>query len=240
MQATLKKVLGSGATPTKEAWCSAHLNMLCSSAVAAFDQFSNYSITNSNRANPRGFLINYESLPGIIPTVILPHFGVEVSPRWRERMAEESVNYSKGRSTSRKFESDSADKEERATAAIQKYSTAVLQSNYEIMVKKSLEGIQMVSPSIYTSLTSSGRINWDILKPIHSSVSVSHANKKDNLEIVNSPAAPAVEEAKVFAASEDTYPHSLLPKIEYFPWAPFANTHNSKPFEVRDDYYDYC
>ena len=68
---------GASSNTPKEAWCAAHLNMLCSSALRAYEQYGTFNDTTQ-----RGFLVNYESLPGSVARVLLPSFGVEPSEFW--------------------------------------------------------------------------------------------------------------------------------------------------------------
>jgi hypothetical protein len=125
--------------------------MLCSSAIRAYENFGLY-----NNSQQRGFLVNYESLPGSIARVLLPSFGVEPSDHWLGKMAEESQSYSKGRADERPFFGDSEDKDERATAGIQKYSKSILQPTYEKMLIISANGLKALSPSLFDKIAIKG------------------------------------------------------------------------------------
>lgn len=60
----------------------------------------------------RGVFIPYDSLPGFVPQVLLPLFGIAPLPvRWLAKITEESNFYSKSRGPKiRVFEGDSKDK----------------------------------------------------------------------------------------------------------------------------------
>ncbi len=89
-----------------EAWCAAHLDLLCQSAIRALEEFGTFSTrlvppititaTAFTPASPgkellRGLLVPYEALPGIVPSVLLPLlFRVEPSEDWLAAMARES------------------------------------------------------------------------------------------------------------------------------------------------------
>ena len=70
-----------------EAWCAAHLNMLCLHALRAEKKFGR--VLGSGRR--RGMLLPYESLPGSLALIVLPLFGVsEIDRDWREKMIKNS------------------------------------------------------------------------------------------------------------------------------------------------------
>lgn len=54
--------------------------MLCSHAMEAYSKYN--TMDWNGKTLQRAFLVNYESLPGIIPHLILPMFGVGASDRW--------------------------------------------------------------------------------------------------------------------------------------------------------------
>lgn len=139
--------IGSTTSAPKEAWCAAHLNMLCLSAIDAYKRFGKAVETHPQR----GMLVNYESLPGLLPRVILPElFHVAVTPSWLVRMNDESSMYSKARGSSRKssFTGDSLDKDSRATSAIKKWGEAILQPTFDIMQQHMLEALSSLVPAV--------------------------------------------------------------------------------------------
>lgn len=219
---TLAKAVGNSANAPKEAWCAAHLNMLCSHALDAYDKYS--VIKNSNGdVVQRGFLINYESLPGVVPNILLPLFGITTTPHWLSKMAVESTQYSKGRKTGAKvFTGDSADKEERATYNIQKYAKEILQPNFD-------------------------RMN-EIFNGIIHTFSPMNTPSNEELKVVPTVPVPAVERyytnalnivesdhvAQNIENTDTNDGHSNFGKEvtrEYQPWIPFSNVHTSKPFD---------
>jgi hypothetical protein len=136
-----------------EALCAAHLNMLCECAVEAFEEFGTYK---SDPERNRGLFIDYKYLPGAVPTVFLPHFGMTEAPAtWLlRRMSKESSQYSKSSSRNTKrgkgglFTGDSADKEKRATAAIDDWSEKIMGATYEKMTSLSLPVLRSLSGGV--------------------------------------------------------------------------------------------
>ena len=249
----------SGNVP-REAWCAAHLNMLCSSAVRAYESYGRYNDTGTQR----GFLVNYDSLPGSIARLLLPSFGIEPSEYWLTRMAVESKQYSKSRgAVPLPFTGDSEDKEERATAGIQKFAKLILDPTYDVMEKISADGLKELSPSLYTRMLvrreNGMEISWQMLKdvpitPSHdvplamprvpsssagnilgmaglglASASVDSVDGKDNL--IGRAEAGSSDSSSSLRGNK----HSSFTKEKekiFVPWAPFSNTHSSRPYEV--------
>lgn len=172
---SLTEVVGSGfrANAPKEAWCAAHLNMLCTHALNSFSKYSVYaedsasntgtgnSNSNERTSSMRGMLINYESLPGVIPRVFLPMAGITPSTTWIRSMSAESTFYSKGRGKVASFKGDSEDKEQRSTQAIQQYAKSLLESNFVKLKQLSMDSLNQVAPEIYNSLVTSASKNTD-------------------------------------------------------------------------------
>ena len=181
--------------------------------------------------------MNYESLPGSIPRVLLPSFGVEPSDYWLSKMAVESKSYSKGRNVPKLFFGDSEDKEERATAAIQQFSNSILQSSYEEMAAISTAALKSLSSTLFEKIaikSASGAtldINWKSLKdiPVAATYSVplsSRHRKADPL------IAEGMKRSLDGTDSLRGRHSSSFKAKEYLSWAPFSNTHNSKPVQV--------
>jgi hypothetical protein len=135
---------GTGGKAPREAWCAAHLSMLCQSAVKANKKYGSYvDAMGGNKTTRRGLLVNYESLPGFLPKVVLPLFHSAPDALWLVNMATESKLYSKSRRSSRSFTGDSEDKDKRATERIQQFATSVLMPWYVILNEKAGEGLQV-------------------------------------------------------------------------------------------------
>ena len=143
--------------------CAAHLNMLCEHALEAYELHSTYSASQKQR----GFIINYDSLPGVIPKVILPAFGADVTPGWLAKMSEESGMYSKARSE-KIFHEDSADKDARATDDIIKWANAILITSYEKLALLSDKSITNSGAAAVADfpLVDSGHIDWSVVKEL--------------------------------------------------------------------------
>jgi hypothetical protein len=230
-------------SPPREAWCAAHLNMLCSNAFAAY---STHSMFN-DKQRQRGLLVNYESLPGIIPRLVLPMFGVDVvSQRWLHKMTEESSFYSKGRQSVRSFTGDSADKEERATHDIQLYSRLLLSPTFEAMEAAAYAGTKRLitsssTPDLLQAVTpvsrgehDIGRVSaysWKALStfPLTADHHLSTTTEPVVSASVNTDAVDVVNSGRSNSRHSDSFP--VMP---YYPWAPFANTHNSRAVRVVD------
>jgi hypothetical protein len=223
--------LGAVLNVPKEAWCAAHLNMLCNSALKAYESYGTY-----NDSQQRGFLVNYDSLPGSVARLLLPSFGVEPSDHWLSKMAEESMSYSKGRGISKLFFGDSKDKDDRATAAIQQYSTAILLPTFEKLSLISSKGLESQSPELFKKISITApdghalSINWKSLKdvPVVAPRSVPLSRRGMLLD-------PSTEDTAGLSDGSNTlrgqHSNSFKAK-EFLAWAPFSNTHSSRPVQV--------
>jgi hypothetical protein len=203
----------------KEAWCAAHLKMLCTSAVDAFEKYGFYT---SNKTSPRGFLVNYESLPGIIGRVLLPFFGVEPSITWLQKMMAESSNYSKGKSMTKTFVTDSFDKENRATSNIRTYADLILNPVFWKLENLSFAVFQNLNMNNYAR---AGMVDWKSLKEIPIQL-LDESSELAKLRI--SRTRPSENSSYSISGNR----HSALSKLEYQPWLPFGNSHRSQKVEV--------
>jgi len=92
-----------------EEYCAAHLATLCDSALAEMKRTE----------DALGLPVNYKDLPEKLYEVIPNHFGVPIGDDEKNRIAEVSGVYSKGRGNrAHEWQDDSETKEERATNAI--------------------------------------------------------------------------------------------------------------------------
>ena len=92
-----------------EEYCAAHLATLCDSALAEM----------KSADDGIGLPVNYKDLPDKLYEVIPNHFGVAIGDDEKDRIAEVSGMYSKGRGNrAHEWKDDSEAKEERATDAI--------------------------------------------------------------------------------------------------------------------------
>jgi hypothetical protein len=123
--------------------CASHLNVLCESALSTYEKYSTYKKSNSHNQQ-RGLLVNYDSIPGIIPKIILPLFNVNLTTKWLEKMVDESSQYSKSRvqKSASEFMGDSEDKDERATEGIVTWAEKILQPTYELLDHAATESLQ--------------------------------------------------------------------------------------------------
>ena len=222
------------ANPPREAWCAAHLHMLCSNAIRAYEKYGVMKLQDGGSVQ-RGFLVNYESLPGVVPRVLFPLFAVDPTERWLEAMKSTSTQYSKGRGgKAAVFTGDSEDKEQRATTNIQKYSKDILQPTFEKLLGYSAQSLQSSLPELFASMPSraGGDKDWGALKAIPATGSpVAQPFFARNR-------AAAAEESKDSPELLARHPgerHSDIGdrfRRAYEPWVPFSNTHKSKPFDA--------
>jgi hypothetical protein len=237
-------VTGFSIRANNEAWCAAHLHMLCNKAISAYLKYNTSVSTGQHRA----LLINYESLPGIIPKVILPYlFHTNINNNWLTKMIAESKHYSKSRgSRFRLFFSDSQDKDSRATTEIQTYADKILSSSYSQLNDLALRGFHAVASSLVDNLqvVKSSNDNqlsyqWNSLKEFPDSSFTEHHHLYDHNSPLSSSSSSLVSVPVVISSSylpskpleKDEIPHSeTLKRFDFVPWAPFANHHNSKTF----------
>lgn len=188
--------------------CAAHLNMLCSNALRAYSLFN-----SSANAKQRGVMINYDSLPGAVPKVLLPLFGTTIDKPWVEKMKQESKHYSKSRGSKfRLFFGDSKDKDDRATSLIQKYADQILNPSYVNLNKISQVSVATVVPNFVASPENTGVVDWSSIKefPLEDSF-----NERDHKILLGE--------------SGNDHSHVLVER-QFQSWLPFGNDHNSKTF----------
>lgn len=138
-------------------------------------------------------------------------------------MMEESKQYSKGKSKSYVFLGDSEDKEEHASDSIEKYANEILEPTYQSMLELSYDGMKKLD----ILPTNGSRYDWTLYHDIPSTLST------DSRNIIKSRSFVI---GKPHSSSDESYiPHSVLvDSVDFLPWAPFANTHSSRPFENID------
>lgn len=142
--------------------CASYMEMLCRHALEAYGQFNVSAFSKEGNLKQRGLLINYESLPGAIPRIVLPMFDVQPSKSWIMTMKRESQQYSKGRGGRvGVFAGDSQDKDKRSTPAIREYSDLILGSSYQQMNDKARLSLT-VSPDSHHFRNA----NWTTLREI--------------------------------------------------------------------------
>lgn len=190
--------------------------MLCGFALDAFQKYN-----QTSAGKPRALFINYESLPGIVPRLVLPFFGYSPDTFQLIKMEEEAKHYSKSRNSAKRlFFGDSSDKDNRATSSIQKYADIILKPSYEKMNQFAVGAILTlnVNREIKSSLT--GDIpDWSVLKDIQGDISLDTPLGGDPNPV---PGSFRARHSKV-----------LRPQ-NYLPWLPHANTHNSQPVDKVD------
>lgn len=225
--------------------------MLCSFALRNYEKFGTYANPVTGQLQQRGLLINYDSLPGYVPHILLPHFGINpLPPAWLLKITEESNYYSKSRGSKlRTFTGDSQDKDSRATKDIQTFAESILAPSFAQLEEKAKVALLSVSPSYIEDVArknsiSSAEFQWKLMSPLptveellSSSSTTSSTHAVDAWQ-----ERPPVREqtTKKRSSSVETLPTQLrgvghstvLKEKEFVPWAPFANHHSSKSFQV--------
>lgn len=204
-------------TASREEYCAAHLASLC---AAALDAYNTHSL--DSRGEPRGLLIEYKALPGIIPRVLLPG-KVAVTPSWVAKMREEADFYSKSRTSNRVFTGDAQQKEERAPTALRAAAERILDPLYHKLLDASASSIDALATSSVTMLRVSspsgpttftaGRDDLKFLAAFPDEALVQETLQASKAIIKS--ATPAVPEKDASFAA----------------WDPFAVSHSSVPFE---------
>lgn len=230
-----------------EAWCAAHLKMLCQNAINAFKLYGKKQSPGTDNDIQKGALVDYEGLPAAVPKIILPLFGTDVSPKWLIRMEEESNFYSKARKKDRTFEGDSEDKEKRATDEIKLWANRLLDPIYREMSEIAVEAASNVVPNEVNQLPPADIIDTEgaVLvkdgKKLWSSLEFSNAivHKKAftgsyTLRKLVKKASTSKSDVEGNALSR----HSLFEEEgaidvdeQFMPWAPFASSHRSEAVE---------
>jgi len=106
-----------------EDYCAAHLAVICESAVKALQTSAN------------GLAVNYNTLPDILATTVLPkHFHVNVGDVEKRNIETVSQQYSKGRDNKKtEWKDDSEKKDAGASEEIKTASATFLQSSYDLL-----------------------------------------------------------------------------------------------------------
>ncbi len=165
-------------------------------------------MTADGHLQQRALLINYESLPGVIPKALLPLFGQEVSESGLRRMREESQPYSKSRgSRDETFSGDSRDKDTRATDGIRSSAEKILAPSYLLLddLARKSYGAVMHSSAEGDSTSPS----WAEVKAFPFRTAALH---------------------KLSHSDEHHHHSSVLDEQDFVSWLPFTNHHNSRPY----------
>jgi hypothetical protein len=152
--------------------------MLCLSALRSFEKYGTRLDAATNAQVQRGVLVNYDSLPGYVPQVLLPLFGVAPLPgSWLRQISEESKSYSKSGKPKKAggFTGDSADKDGRATEAIQEYATKIMGPTFELMEQKSLQALNSIDPQFIQKISAKkgvpvDKFDWSLIKALPDTV----------------------------------------------------------------------
>jgi hypothetical protein len=227
--------------------------MLCNYAIRNYEKHGTRLDPSTKELVPRGLLINYDALPGYVPQILLPHFGIDPLPAaWLLKVTEESNFYSKSRGTKAKtFSGDSHDKDSRATKAIQEFAEKILTPTYltlEQLGRKSIPPARLAEIMKQHQLQSEADFDWKILKPIPTLAELAGATGAGGVSAalpagaaLGAAAGPVpTPRAKRPVSVVETLPTKLLgvghstvlKEKEFVPWDPFTNHHSSRPVQV--------
>ena len=174
---SLKAHMQSATMASDEAWCAAHLNMLCLHSLRAEKKFGRISGSGKRR----GMLLPYESLPGALASIVLPLFAVpSIDQEWQEKMIKNSKLYSKSRTSagfmhgSRKFSGDSEEKNEAASSDVKNWAMKIMDPTYLEMRNKSIVALQelvstnvIVNNEVYAQILKGNRLlDWSSIKKL--------------------------------------------------------------------------
>ena len=161
---SLKAHMQASMMASDEAWCAAHLNMLCLYGLRAEEKFGRIPGTGKRR----GMLLPYESLPGSLASIVFPLFNVQkINQEWRDKMLINSKLYSKARTTpgyklgQRKFRGDSEEKKDAATDDVKTWAEKIMNPTYHEMRNRSIVALQEL---VITNVVMNKDFNEQILK----------------------------------------------------------------------------
>jgi len=239
----------SPSSAPNEAWCAAHLSMLCHNAINAYKAFATKRVEGSESDIQRGMLVDYESLPAAVPKTILSLFGVDVSPSWLIRMEEESNFYSKARKKDTTFAGDSEDKDKRASDQLKLWAKRLLDPAYKEMSQIAVEAALKVAPEDVKALQNvdivdsegnvlveGGRKEWAKLKLTLPAATIHKRAFTGSYTLKKLVKRASISKSEYEGNALDR--HSLFEEEgavdvdeQYMPWAPFASSHRSKAME---------
>jgi hypothetical protein len=205
---------------------------------------------------PGLFIRFWVTAVGAIPRVMLPMFGVFVDSYWLAKMSEVTSFYSKGRKQKREFTGDSHDKDKRSTTEIQKYAKLILSPTFTTLENAYVDAIVRLGftetdiPAANTQSvggTAEMIRNWSVLKTMPATPTSPKtlrnliAVEPEPTYSVNATASSAGATSRKFSGNQvisaevnrSRSRHSQFDfEVDFQPWVPFANTHDSHPFEV--------
>jgi hypothetical protein len=163
-----------GGSPKREALCAVHLDLICKDAIQTFfniEQCLNHTDTwqeitsgttiPANYVLPpfecvptikQGFFVEYGSIPGILPYIMKPLFGIQLNEVMLNAMLVETRFYSKQdnvklRGTSFQQGQDSTYKEKKAPSVIRHYADQVMEPSYNELQRLTLFGLRSILSS---------------------------------------------------------------------------------------------
>ena len=229
----IEKYLPSAYGAPDEAWCAAHLAMLCSHAI---DAYANYGVFSSEGRPQRGLLLNYESLPASLPLILLNLFGVEVEAAWTLAIENEARYYSKGRGKVHSFDGDSEDKDSRASNTLKEWANKILLSLYEEMEILGVGGARNINSELLDKLPASsdgqGK-EWSKLE--FPEITGDESAEPRGTHMLKKIQGTCRSSSDTYGNAHDRHSRFQEPGAEaddqFFAWDPFASTHSSQPFE---------
>jgi hypothetical protein len=140
--------------------------MLCSGAIDAMRKYG-----KTTTGTQRGIVVDYAGLPGAIPRVMLPLFGVSVNTEWVDNMKINAEFYSKGAKKTSVFTGDSKEKEENANKDIMAAADGLLKPSYGVLTKLAVESVLPVLIKTGAALSPNAKVDtidimWAELKEL--------------------------------------------------------------------------
>jgi hypothetical protein len=222
--------------------CAAYLNDLCQTAITEYDRYSHYDISKANEMTsalpysiavthgtspdfslPRGFIVDYASMPGIYPRHLMQFFGISITTEIYRKIFSVSSQYSKARAwyypKAGVFAADTSDKNSRASDKILQWSDRIMNQSYlklSVLAVKSNNTVVTANKNgrVREAETSSlsligngddGRVNWAALRMM-----------------------PSLQTSESIDSELYTADSNFISKI----YNPFSTTINSSYFEV--------
>lgn len=115
--------------------------MLCDGAISAMNKYGWLD------GKPHGVAVDYSALPGAVPRLMLPMFGIDdVDETWINRMKETSRFYSKGgrKKSNELFTGDSKEKEDDANKNVKSAANGLMSASYEKLSALAIEVVPLL------------------------------------------------------------------------------------------------
>lgn len=182
--------------------------------------------------NPRGVIVDYASLPGIFPRILLNFLGVSISDERLQQLIVVSSQYSKGRAwynpKAGHFSTDSSDKKARATADMHKWAGHLLEPAYHELTVLATQSYYALTSAVGEGVEGGGSVAG--AKAVSSPLQVLTASKASGVIEDWSPLQPMSSEQSIEPAASQLFTSDS--NFESKLYNPFSTSFNSSYFEV--------